>query len=239
MLLLIAAIGKKNKQHCQDYIIKIKSSQDKFFIDNNVVLKILNAATAGRIKGREIASFNLRGVEELVERDAWIRDAELYFDSQNVLHITVKEREPIARLFTIGGNSFYIDSNCRRMPLSERISARVPVFTNYPDKKFPEEKDSSLLNQIKTLAEFIKRNQFWMAQVGQLDITPEYTFEMVPTLGNHIVKLGDGNDFDKKFQRLFIFYKEILGKTGFDKYSFLDVQFKGQLIATKKQALIK
>jgi cell division protein FtsQ len=85
------------------------------------------------------------------------------------------------------------------------------------------------------MAQYIIKNQFWMSQVEQLDITPQYTFEMVPTIGNHIVKLGDGNDIDKKFNRLFIFYKEILSKTGFDKYSILDAQYKGQLIATKKQ----
>ena len=235
LVLLIAAIGKKNKQHCEDYIIKIKGSQDKFFIDKNEVLRILNVAAAGKIKGKAIASFNLRAIEELVERDAWIKDAELYFDSRDVLHITVKEREPIARLFTTGGNSFYIDSSCRRMPLSDRVSAKVPVFTNFPEKKFMDAKDSTLLYGIKNTAQYIIKNPFWMAQVEQLDITPQYTFEMVPTIGNHIVKLGDGNGIDKKFHRLFVFYKEILSKTGFDKYSVLDAQYEGQLIATRKQ----
>lgn len=235
LVLLIAAIGKKNKQHCQDYIIKIKGNQDKFFMDKTEVLRILNVATAGNIKGKAIADFNLRRVEDLVERNAWIKDAELYFDNQDVLHITVKEREPIARLFTTGGNSFYIDSSCSRMPLSDRLSARVPVFTNFPEKKFPDKKDSTLMSDIKSTAEYIMKHEFWMAQAEQLDITPQYTFEMVPTIGNHIVKLGDGNDIDKKFHRLFIFYKEILSKTGFDKYSILDAQYKGQLVATRKQ----
>ena len=67
LVLLIAAIGKKNKQHCQDYIIKIKGNQDKNFIDKNEILRILNIATSGKIKDMPIAAFNLRAVEELVE----------------------------------------------------------------------------------------------------------------------------------------------------------------------------
>ncbi len=55
---------------------------------------------------------------------------------------------------------------------------------------------------------------FWMAQVAQIDITAERTFEMTPVVGNHLVKLGNGEDMDKKFHRLMVFYKQVLSKTG-------------------------
>jgi cell division protein FtsQ len=72
-----------------------------------------------------------------------------------------------------------------------------------------------------------------MAQVAQIDITPERNFEMVPVVGNHLVKLGNGENIDKKFHRLMVFYKQVLSKTGFDKYKVIDVQYKGQVVASK------
>jgi cell division protein FtsQ len=57
---------------------------------------------------------------------------------------------------------------------------------------------------------------------------------MIPVVGNQVIEFGDGNDYKAKFRRLFIFYKDVLSKTGFNKYSKINVQFKGQIIGTKK-----
>jgi cell division protein FtsQ len=47
------------------------------------------------------------------------------------------------------------------------------------------------------------------------------------------VKLGDGNNIDQKFQRLFAFYQQVLNRTGFDHYKTIDVRFEGQVIGGK------
>ena len=233
LTLLLAAISKKNKGQCKEYSITIKGVQNNFFIDKKDVEELLVKATKGNIKGQQIASFNLHQLEQMLEHNTWIDEAELYFDNQDVLHITVTEKEPVARVFTTAGNSFYIDSLGRKMPLSDKLSARVPVFTGFPDKKLLSAKDSVLLTDVKTTANYIINNPFWMAQVAQVDITPEKTFEMIPVVGNHLVKLGNGENIAQKFNRLMIFYKQVLSKTGFDKYKIIDVQYKGQVIASK------
>jgi cell division protein FtsQ len=239
LVLLIAAIGKKNRQECSGYTITIKGSGDHFFVNKSDIVKLLTAATNGHIKGEAMKSFNLMAVENLLEENVWINDAELYFDNQDLLHVSVYERQPVARVFTTTGNSFYIDSNLVRMPLSENYSARVPVFTDFPEKKLWSGKDSMLIKQVKTAAVFIMSDPFWMAQVAQVDINEERQFEMLPTIGNHLVKLGSGKDIEKKFHRLFVFYTQVLRKTGFDKYSIIDVQFDGQVIGTPRGATVK
>lgn len=233
-VLLVAAIGKKNRETCKDFTIRIKGKQDNFFIDQKDVMQLVIAATSGKIKGQRIARIDLQGIEEFLENDPWIADAQLYFDNRNVLHITVREREPVARVFTAAGNSFYIDKSARRIPLSNKLSARVPVFTNFPERKVPTSKDSALLKDVKTTAEFILNNPFWMEQTAQIDITQQHNFEMIPTIGNHLVRLGSGENIEKKFHRLFVFYTHVLTKTGFDKYSLLDVEYAGQVVGTRR-----
>jgi cell division protein FtsQ len=218
----------------QDYSITVKARQNNFFIDEKDVQKLLVAAMNGNIKGRQIFSFNLHQLEQLLEGNTWVKDAELYFDNKNVLHVTIKEKEPIARIFTTTGSSFYIDSIGRKMPLSDKISARIPVFTGFPEKKLLNSNDSFLLKDVITIAKFIYNDPFWMAQAAQIDITPERNFEMIPVVGNHIVKLGNGENINQKFHRLFVFYKDVLSKTGFDKYKVIDVQYNGQVIGSKR-----
>jgi cell division protein FtsQ len=235
VVLLVAAIGKKNHENCRDYVVTVKGAQHNLFIDETDINKILNVAVSGKIKGERISDFNLRKLEQTIRRNPWVEKANLYFDNRDVLHISVIEKEPIARIFTTGGKSFYIDSGTKKMPLSDKMSARVPVFTNFPDKRFLSDKDSILLADVKKTASFILNDSFWMSQTEQIDITKDRCFELVPTVGNHIVKLGDGSDIDKKFQRLFVFYQQVMSKSGFSRYNFVDVRFDGQVIGTKEK----
>lgn len=231
--LLAAAIRNQKNERCSDYSIRIKGGEANLFVDQKEVLKLLTAGTNGKIKNQPRSAFDLRKLEKRLEDNVWIKDAELYFDNKNVLQVIVTEREPVARIFTTTGKSFYIDKEEKRIPLSDKISAKVPVFTGFPGKKIMAPRDSALLHQLRMTADFINNDPFWTAQVAQIDITTEREFEMIPVVGNHTIKLGSGENIEQKFHRLFVFYKNILSKTGFDKYQTIDVQYAGQVIGTK------
>jgi cell division protein FtsQ len=237
--LLLAAITKKKKGLCSDYAIVLRGTSGNYFLDKKDVQQLLMKATKSSIKGQPVALFNLSELEKTLENNAWINDAELYFDNKDVLHVKITEKEPVARIFTSAGSSFYIDSAGGKMPLSDKLSARVPVFTGFTATKILSVKDSLLLSQVRKMAGFISNDPFWMAQVAQIDITEEGIFEMTPVVGNHTVKLGNGEDIDKKFHRLMVFYKQVLSKTGFDKYRMIDVQYKGQVVVSKQAGDVK
>ena len=100
LTLLLAAISRKNKGECSDYTITIKGAENNFFIDKKDVEQMLVKATKGNIKGEQVSSFNLHALEQMLEHNTWIDEAELYFDNRDVLHVTVTEKEPVARIFT-------------------------------------------------------------------------------------------------------------------------------------------
>lgn len=233
LTLLLAAINKKNKGECRGYTITIRGGEKNRFIDNKDVEQLLLKTNGGKIQGRAVQSIDLNRMEQEIRKNVWISSAEIWFDNKDELHVNITEKEPLARIFTTEGTSFYIDSAANRLPLSDKLSARVPVFTGFTGKSQLGDKDSLLLNDIKQTADFILHDDFWMAQVSQIDITPERRFEMIPVVGNHVVKLGRGGDIKKKFRRLMVFYQQVLSKTGFDKYRTIDVQFEGQVVASR------
>ena len=235
LTLLLAAISKKNRGLCSNYVIRLLGDKQESFIDTRELESQLEKLAGGPVKGKAVATFNLNEMEIALERNNWVSDAELYFDNKDVLHVTITEKVPVARIFNVSGSSFYIDSLGRSMPLSETLSARVPVFTGFPNKKTLSTKDSILLNDIRTTANFINNNPFWMSQVAQIDILPDRSFEMIPVVGNHAVKLGTGSHMASKFRRLFVFYKQVLSKTGFDRYKQIDVQYAGQVVVTRQK----
>jgi cell division protein FtsQ len=73
-----------------------------------------------------------------------------------------------------------------------------------------------------------------MAQVSQVDITPAGTFEIIPSIGNHIILFGDGSNCRQKFHRLLTFYKEVLAKTGLNTYSVIHAGYDQQIVAVRK-----
>lgn len=239
LVLLIAAMGKQNKDVCKGYTIIIKGERKAdFFLDKEDISAMLKKAAKGNIKGQARSAFDLRKMEESLEKNVWIKDAQLFFDNKGVIHASVSEREPVARIFTEDDNSFYLDENERMIPLSDKAIANVPVFTGFTDKKKWTKADSLLARDIKTTAQFINANSFWRSQVAQINIVPadgtDYgEFEMSPMVGNHVIRLGNGDNIEKKFNRLFIFYKQVLARSGLDKYKIIDVRFAGQVIGVK------
>jgi cell division protein FtsQ len=233
IVLLVAGSQKKYNKECADIKVEVSGVNRHVFLDEKEVEKILTAN--GDLIGEPIEAINLQLLEARLEKDKWIRNAELFFDNNQVLQVMVEEREPVARIFTIGGNSYYIDSAGSRLPLSDKVSIRVPMFTNFPSERTRlGRRDSILMVLVKQLATFIQADSFWNAQVSQVDITADRAFEMIPTIGNHKVVLGKGEDFTQKFNRLFSFYKQVWTRVGMESYSTIDVQYKGQVVAIRR-----
>lgn len=237
LVLLVAAIRKEDKQTCAGVNIIIKGVSNNFFVDKNDILNELNLYIEGAPEGQPLNSFNLKSLENDLQKNIWVKKSQLFFDNNYVLQIIVTEREPAARVFSTAGTTFYIDSSIAMLPLSEKFSARLPVFTNFPsDKAVLSKKDSSLLRDVYNISSAIQKDSFIMALVDQVDITPYRTFEIVPKVGNGIIAFGDGNDIDKKFRKLKLFYEQVMPKSGWNYYTAIDVQYAGQIVAKRKGA---
>ena len=232
VVLLVAAVNKKDSKKCKGIEINISGVSTNFFIDKNDVQKIITAYVGANAIGKPIRDFNLVGMETALKKDVWIQQAEMFFDNNEILQVSVEEREPVARVFTPGGNTFYIDSSNMMLPLSEKFSARVPVFTNFPSETIVLLKaDSNLLNDIKKISIQIQADSFLMAMIDQVDITAQRSFEMIPKLGNQVIVFGDGSDITEKFKKLQLFYKKVIMKMGWNRYSLINLQYKNQVVA--------
>jgi len=237
LVLLIAAINKKNHKICNGVDIVIKGTGHEVFLSRQDVMSIIAPDKSNPAKGKPLASFDLKKIESAIEQNVWTRDAQLFFDNNGVLRVNVEERAPVARIFTVNGNSFYIDSTGKHLPLNSRMTVKLPVYTNFPaDKETLMGEDSVLMQQIRQISPFILASPFWMAQIGQIDITPYRSFEMVPVVGKHNIIFGDGTDYEQKFHRLFLFYQQVGAKVGLDKYAAINVQYNNQVVATKRGA---
>ena len=235
LLLLVAGIRKNEAQHCKGVEVDIEAFNNNFFLDQSDILHAISAMTNGNPVGKSIRSFKLKFLENELRKNPWVKTAELFFDNNAILQVKVDEREPVARVFTELGNTFYVDGELSLLPLSEKFSARLPVFTGFPSEKANlSNADSNLLKDIRLISLAIRKDSFLMAMIEQVDIRPGPNFTMIPKIGDQLIVFGDGTELTEKFNRLKLFYKEIMSKTGWNKYSVIDLQFRNQVVAKKK-----
>jgi len=230
-VLLIAAVKKNDAMKCAGLNIQISGVSKNYFIDKNDVENIISEYAGNQIKGMPTENFDLKKMEKALENNIWIKNAEIFFNNNNVLEVIINEREPLARVFTVGGSTFYIDSSLMILPLSEKFSARVPLFTGFPaEVNMLKKVDSGLLKDIKILSTEIQQDAFLMGMIEQVDITNQKYFEMIPKIGNQLIVFGDAVDAKEKFRKLRLFYKTILVKTGWNYYSVINLQYKAQVV---------
>lgn len=234
LALLVAAINKKNSSFCKGMDIQINTEGKEMFLDKKQVLLQLEKEGLNDLKDKRVQSFDLLKLENALRRNAWIKDAQLYFDNNQMLIVQITQRQPAARIFMVSGNSYYMDSSGKQLPVAGRIPAKLPVFTGYPSEKMGLLADSALDHQIKVLSLFLNQDPFWSNAIEQVNITASKTFEMIPLIGNQVIEFGDGNDYVNKFRRLFIFYKSVMTKSGFEKYARIKVEYEGQVIGTRR-----
>lgn len=236
IVMMVAAMNSRSQKTCSGYAIRVNDqSAGKWFLDKEDILRIITDNHKQKIKDRNLSSFELASLETKLEKQAWVKNAELFFDNKGILQVRIIQREPIARIFSVTGESFYIDSASHRLPLSDKITVKLPVFTGFPsDGRKLNAADKQLLRGIKQTSLFLLKEPFWMAQVAQIDITHTREFEMVPTIGGHLVELGDASNLEQKFERLMLFYRQVLSKSGMDKYERIKVQYDRQVVGVKK-----
>ena len=235
IVLLVAAVRKEDKQKCKGVFITINGVSNNFFVDKQDIMQAINEYIDGSPVGKPVSILNLRALENDLQKNTWVKKAQLFFDNNTKLQVIITEREPVARVFSTTGTTFYIDSSIAMLPLSDKFSARLPVFTGFPsDKMVLRRADSALLREVYQVSMAIQQDSFLMAMLDQVDITAQRTFEVMPKIGNTIIALGNGKNAAEKFEKLKLFYKEVITKAGWNKYSMVDVQYKGQIVARIK-----
>ena len=233
LVLFVAAMQHKNYSLCFGCKVEISANHQNYFITEKEILEIVNAS--GNIEERAIKTIDIAALETALKNNAWIKNAELYFENNNVLHVDIEQRQPIARLFTVNGNSVYLDKNALRLPIKNTATARVVVVTNFPsDNDILAQTDSMLLMEVKQITNYINIDTFLNAQIAQVNITTSGKFELIPTIGNHIILLGDARNLKEKFDRLFTFYAKAWLQNGINNYEVIDVRFNNQVVATRK-----
>lgn len=224
---------KQGGSVCNDIVIDLDNLHENHFLDEADVMKLVES-TGQPIKGTGIDRIDLKKIEDKLKNDKHILDAELFGDLKGNLVVNVELRRPIARIVQSDAPDAYIAEDGVIMPVSEKYSSRVVLISGAFVKRLLEDEDLTRSEegmQLKEMIEFINDDDFWKAQIAQLDISSNGKITIYPQVTGQRIEFGSAENFEGKFKKLMIFYKEILPQRGWTKYDRVNLEYEGQIIA--------
>jgi cell division protein FtsQ len=234
LLLLMSFIEvKKASQVCKD--IKVVLPGRNNFIERNEVDQIL-MDVGGALIGRNLRDINIHKLENSLKSNPFIEFAKVYADMDGIVHVQIRQRQPLLRVINRANVHFYIDENGLKMPLSENFTANVLVVNGLIDEDFSGKVDTlntKLAKDLYRMALFIKADTLWDSQIEQLFVDTKGEIEMVPRVGNHQIIFGDTDSMEHKFRNLLVFYKKAIPKVGWDTYKVINLKYANQVVCSK------
>lgn len=243
VIVLLSFVSKAREQQ----LFKIPTvtidyeTENRFVDEQDILNQILGA---GDTTDLLLKNFKVAELEEKLSSNSSIKEVQVYKTIDGQLNIEVKQRRPIVRVFS-KNDSYYIDEKGNLMLCSNKYTSRLLVVSGNLNEPFnkrykfnyenlPDTLTSkTLLDDVYKMAEYIDKSEFWKAQIEQIHVNKVYDFELVPKVGNHKIVFGGIDNLESKFEKLMIFYKKGLSKTGWNEYSVINLKFKNQVVCTK------
>ncbi len=207
----------------------------------NIVIKSIDS-----IVGKPIGDVDLQPLKEELSKNPWVSEVEVSPTLLGKLKVDLIQKRPIFRVIVnMGNESYYVceDGSIAPPPPIEGHPIRVLIASGkitsnqkemLSNKNYNVTDTASTLKDIYDIVQYINKDDFLKAQISQIYATDNQEFELVPTLGNHLIKFGKAEAIPKKFIKLKEFYRKKINKVGWNTYKSLDLRYNNQVVGSKK-----
>ena len=223
---------------CTKVNINIEDEMTNGFLNAKEIKKRLEIKKLYPLE-KPLNGVNARKIEETLKTSPFVKTAECYKTQDGLVDIYLTQRMPIVRIKSINNEDYYIDDHSQVMP-NTNYTSDIIIATGNINKWFAQK-------YISLVSKTLMKNNLWRNQIEQINVLPDRGIELVPRVGNHIIYIGnlpesniiskreqDVEDFiNKKMDRLEKFYKYGLSQAGWNKYSYINIEFDNQIICTK------
>lgn len=230
---------KEETPVCQKVSIDIQDETTNGFISASDIKERLQKGNLYPLNKR-MKDISARAIEETLLQSPFVKTTQCYKTQDGTVHISLTQRMPTLRIKAANGDDYYLDDDNRIMPNSHYTSDLI-IATGHISKWFAH-------NYVAHVGSTLMASDFWKNQIEQINVLPDCGIELVPRVGNHIIYIGQlpqtsyTNDRKKlvsdyvntKLDRMEKLYKYGLSQAGWNKYSYINVEFDNQIICKKR-----
>ena len=233
--MLVGFIGFVEKQTTyktfQGTEINIKGVSGVYFVEEKEVTEMLKAAFPELKAGLMLEEVRLKAIEDRLSGHPFIKSVEASIGQKGILYLTIQQHQPIARITRPYAADAYITTEGQVIPTSPSYTSRVLILQGKHAEQLMDKGDvMEQMPELMELINFIVKDEFWAAQIPELEINSKTDIRMMQQVGKQVIEFGDAKDIEEKFKKIEVFYKEILPRKGWNAYSRVSVKFKDQIV---------
>lgn len=214
----------EDRRICHGLEIIIEDSTSNF-VDREFVESII-LQTKCPINDCYIKDIDVQTIEDSIRNSPYIDSVLCHYTSTNILCIRVIPRKPVLHIMSSSGENYYMDINGNDMPTNIFLQD-LCLATGNITKDYAKE-------HLIHIADYINNTPPWNKEIQQIYVKDPKHIEFIPSTGNHTVIIGEPIDIEDKLNRLQNFYQQGLNKTGWNKYSTINLNYANQIVCTKK-----
>ncbi|HBZ33964.1 MAG TPA: cell division protein FtsQ [Bacteroidales bacterium] len=208
---------------CQAFDIIVADSVRQTFVSTEDIRRQV-AINGMEPQGRTMDEIDTDNIEKIVYNNPMIREAQCYKTNGSHVRLVLYQRTP--KLRVMGPRNYYVDTDRQLMPTSTNYAAYVHVVTGLTDHTLAQ-------TDIYDFVDYIDNDDFWNAQIEQIIVHPDTTIDIVPRVGNHILRLGKLERYRQKLDKAMVLYQKGFSIIGWPDYKIIDLRFRNQIICKK------
>lgn len=238
IVVLMGAIQVRSSEQACSAMTIILKGEDSFIEQKDIDKRIVDQY--GTLIGRTMETLPIHAIENDLKSIPYVKDATVNMDMNGQLTVSVEQRKAVLRIVNDLGNGFYLDETGLKMPISLNYVPNVPVASGNIKENLVKVLDSiqtGLVKDIFKIAQYVGRDSVWNYHITQLYVNANQEIELVPRIGNQKIVIGNGQQLDRKFEKLLVFYESIVPRVGLDTYKSVHLNYEGQLVCERNQGL--
>ena len=225
VLAAVVFCNAPEEQMCKGIQLEVRDSLDTGYMTTGDIVALLKKEKLDPT-GKPLNEVNLNIIEEGLERSQIISNSECYKTLDGYVVARVECRRPILRVMSSGGENYYLDEEGEVIDYIAK-AVYLPLATGYITRTYAQDK-------LLPLAHYLQKSELWNAQIAQICVMSSGDIELIPRVGEHIIVLGRPENYAEKFDKLKAFYEKGLNEVGWNRYSRINVDYDGQVVATKR-----
>jgi cell division protein FtsQ len=232
MVSIIGFVEKKESERQLTGIhVKVKGISDVYFVEENEIKLLLNNEFPILKEGTLFSEIDLNEIEKKLIKHPFVKNAEVFSDHSGSVWIEIDQHQPIARIARPMAADAYISKEGMILPTSPNHTTRVLILEgNYAEALMSIENLSVSDPELLKLIQFIHGDEFWSAQISQLEIQRKNHIKMYQQVGGQVIEFGDAKEIEEKFNKIMLLYEKILPVKGWKTYTRVNVKYKDQII---------
>ena len=211
---------------CESFEVVIADSNRVQFVLTRDIERLVKRHNLHPV-GKSFGDINTLAIRDTILTNQLVESAEVYTTPAGGIVAAICQRQPVIRVITSQGRSYYVDQERRIMPVTPAFTVYVPVVTGAVTETMARE-------ELYDFAMFLQRNADWDAWIEQIEVRSNDDVVLIPRAGDFSIVMGSLKDYPVKLSKFIRFVDQGLNVLGWNRYSEINLKYENQVVCTRK-----